>query len=40
MNSLFFRDEENTENYITLSKLTNNVYDIYIHNVCKIHILT
>ena len=32
MNSLFFRDEENTENYITLSKLTKNTYDIYIHN--------
>jgi hypothetical protein len=32
MNSLFYSNEENNENFISLSKITENVYDIFIHN--------
>ena len=32
MNQLFYNNEENYENSISLTKLDKNIYDIYLHN--------
>ena len=32
MNSLFYRNEDINENYISITKFKKNIYDIYIHN--------